>query len=190
MNELSLGGLGLLVEFLEKTYSELNENIKFSEAKNAVLITLNTAVIGASSALVFNSDIAIIWRVLIVFFAIGLMVPLSISLYSFIAKMHHKNDNAEDKKFMYFSSIYKTYYKQDEQNKNNKQNKSYYDALKENCKDDFVEKQLSKQIVDLSAVAYKKFKAFNIAVIIEICIFMICSIFAFIIAICKLIGVL
>ena len=169
-------------DFLEKTYTELNDNIKFSEAKNAALITLNTALIGASSALVFNSDIAIIWRVLIVFLAVSLMIPLGISLYSFIAKMHHKDDPDDNKKFMYFSSIYKMYY--------NKKDKSYYGDLKEDFKEEFAEEQLSKQIVDLSAVAYKKFKTFNIAVIIEIGIFVLCSVFAFVIAICKLNGVL
>lgn len=168
-------------DFLEKAYTELNDNIKFSEAKNAAIITLNTALVGASCAIVFNSDIAIIWRTFIVFLAIGLMIPLGISLYSFIAKMHHQNDT-DNIKFMYFSSIYKTYY--------NKEDKSYYQDLKDKFKDDFAEKQLSKQIVDLSAVAYKKFMAFNIAVIIEICIFVFCSIFALIIAICKLKGIL
>lgn len=168
--------------FLEKAYTELNDNIKFSEAKNAALITLNTALVGASCAIVFNSDISILWRIFIIFLAISLMIPLGISLYSFVAKMHHKTDTDDNVKFMYFSSIYKMYY--------NKEDKSYYQDLKDEFDDDFAEKQLSKQIVDLSAVAYKKFKAFNIAVIIEISIFMICSVFAFIMAICKLNGVL
>lgn len=169
-------------DFLEKTYAELSDNIKFSEAKNAAMVTLNTALIAASVTMVFNSEIAIIWQILIAFFAICLIIPLSISLYSFIAKMDHDNDS---EKFMYFSRIYKEYYKKNTPD-------LYYDNLTQIFDNDscFAEKQLAKQIVDFSGVAYKKFQAFNIAVKIEIGIFVTSSFFALIVAICKLKGVL
>ncbi len=37
-----------LDDFLEKVYSEVNDNVKFSEAKNAALITLISDVFNAT----------------------------------------------------------------------------------------------------------------------------------------------
>ncbi len=43
-------------DFLEKAYSEVNDNIKFSEAKNAALIALNSALIAWGGSIIFDSD--------------------------------------------------------------------------------------------------------------------------------------
>lgn len=167
-------------EFLEKTYSEINENIKFSEAKNAALITLNSALIAVAASKVFDYNISLVWRVLIIVLVICLIIPLIIAIYSFKAKMNHKNNDKN--KFMYFSYIYNHYYK-DSKN-------DYYQDIGNEFKDEFVEKQLSKQIVDLSSVAYRKFKLFNIAITIEIFIFIIGTFLSLVLAICKIVGVL
>lgn len=72
-------------KFLEKAYIELDNNIKFSEAKNAALVTLNSALISACSSKVFDADIAFLWRVLIALVTLSLIIPLSLSIASFIA---------------------------------------------------------------------------------------------------------
>ena len=167
-------------DFLNKTYAEINDNIRFSEAKNAALITLNSALIAAAASKAFDYNIALNWRILIILLVICLMIPLIIALYSFKAKMYH--EKKEQDKFMYFSYIYKHYYKISTAN--------YIDDINNNFKDEFPEEQLSKQIVDLSSVAYRKFKLFNIAIIIEISIFSIGLITALVLAICKIAGVI
>ena len=67
-----LGSVFMLKDFLEKVYNEINDNIKFSEAKNAALLTLNSALISASAGKVFDQNIAFYWRVLIALLLISL----------------------------------------------------------------------------------------------------------------------
>lgn len=166
-------------EFLEKVYTEINDNIKFSEAKNAALVTLNSALISAASTKAFDYKIAIQWRILIVFLIISLLIPLILALVSFKAKMHHncfiKND--DEQKFMFFSYIKKNFYKSEN---------SYIAEINKNFKDEFTENQLAKQIVDLSYVANKKFLLFNIALFIEILIFVLGAILTLSVIYCKL----
>lgn len=135
-----------LKEFLEKTYEEINENIKFSEAKNAALITLNSALISASATKVFDKDITFCWRALIAFITLSLLLPLLISIFSFrantgfekglVAKIYsfisEKNITpSEPKKLMYFSYI-NSHYKDDKTD--NKENKTaaekYFEDIK------------------------------------------------------------
>lgn len=168
-------------EFLIKTYEEINDNIKFSEAKNAALITLNSALIAASASKAFDGGIALNWRIMIILLMVCLLIPLIIALFSFKATVKHKTSDKD--RFMYFSYIYKKYYKSNP-------NEDYYNHLKNVFDNSFAEEQLCGQIVDLSSVAERKFKLFNVAVIIEIIIFSLGFIIALALVLCKTTGVI
>ncbi len=173
-------------EFLTKTYSELNDNIKFSEAKNAALVTLNSALISACSSKVFDADIAFLWRVLIALVTLSLIIPLSLSISSFIAatgsdkgitnriincyKKHHMIDE-EKNKYMFYSYISCNYSKNAIEYLQ-KINENVFNKTN-NMDEKSKEYQLASQIMDLSDVAYRKFALFNIAVILECTIFSI-----------------
>ena len=186
----------MLKELLEKTYSELNNNIKFSEAKNAALITLNSALITAGASKVFDSEILINWRIGIAIGTLLLIIPMLLSLFSFRATtnsekcivkkiydfLDSKNEiEKEPKKCMYYAYIAKHY----------KDNPAFYleDVYhKENTEDySFLENQMARQIVDLSGVAYHKFILFNIAVKIECVVFSLGGLVALASVICKFI---
>ena len=183
-------------KFLEKAYSELNENIKFSEAKNAALITLNSALIAACSSKVFDSNILVYWRVAIVVFTVLLIIPLVVSLFSFRATTDSekcvvkriydfldKKNIIKDtpKKYVYFAFISK-YYK-------NNPDGYLMDVFSKDDIEEFnvFEQQMARQIVDLSGVAFRKFILFNIAIKIECTIFLLGGLSALIISIIKLI---
>lgn len=172
-------------DFLTKTYTEINDNIKFSEAKNAALVTLNSALISACSSKVFDADIAFLWRFLIALVTLSLIIPLSLSISSFIAatgsdkgitnwivnryKRKHTIEKSNNK-YMFYSYISGNYSEPLEYLKD-----IYTNVFNSNNNADktSVDYQLSSQIIDLSNVAYRKFALFNIAVIIE------CTIFSF-----------
>ncbi len=173
-----------MTEFLTRTYAELNDNIKFSEAKNAALVTLNSALISACSSKVFDTDIAFLWRVLIALVTLSLIIPLSLSITSFIAATDsdkgitnkivncykkHNEISKDNNKYMFYSYISVNYSKEPTEylkdvNINVFNNANNVDEDKENY-------QLASQITDLSDVAYRKFILFNIAVQIECAIF-------------------
>lgn len=181
----------IMKDFFTKTYAEINDNIKFSEAKNAALITLNSALISACSSKVFDADIAFLWRVLIALVTLSLIIPLSLSISSFIAstgsnkgitnimvncyKKRHNIAESENK-YMFYAYVSCNYSKE----AINYLQKIYTNVFKSN--DNVEEKsdayQLASQIVDLSDVAYRKFALFNIAVMIECTIFSVGGIIA------------
>lgn len=174
----------MLKNFLEKTYNEINDNIKFLEAKNATLITLNGVLISAASDKIFNQDILISWRILIALTLILLLIPLLISTYSFSTptknnacflqrcKLYKNNSN---NKFMYYSYIHKNYSNGNDiecitKYINDIKNAGIIDQKSCEIIENY-EKQLANQIIDLSNIAYRKSLLFNIAIKIE-CIFL------------------
>lgn len=177
-----------LDDFLEKVYSEVNDNVKFSEAKNAALITLNSALITWGGSIVFDSSICFAHRVLVSLFVLLLIIPLISSIMSFrattdaskgitkkfFAYLKSRNSiSVAPVKNMFYAYIHK-YYETAE---------SYLDAV---CSIDIKadEKpfllQISQQIVDLAGVAYRKSILFNIAIKIECLIFSLGGIFVLI----------
>lgn len=185
--------------FLTKTYTEINDNIKFSEAKNAALVTLNSALISACSSKVFDADIAFLWRVLIALVTLSLIIPLSLSISSFIAatgsdkgisnriveryKKHNKICKCKNK-YMFYSYISGHYSKKPIEYLQDINANVFYNANTVGVITE--EYQLASQIVDLSDVAYRKFALFNIAVLIECAIFSIGGIIALGIAIWRI----
>ena len=166
--------------FLGKVYSELAENIKFSEAKNAALITLNSTLIVLGGSMIFDSTILSCYRVLISLFLLALGVPLICAIFSFHAmtgsekklanKIYKFLDTqngipSEPMKYMYFAYIHKYF----------TDNPSEYLqailSLAEERKQSLLLHQMAIQIVDLSRIAYQKFALFNIAMKIEFAIF-------------------
>lgn len=182
-------------DFLEKAYTEVNDNIKFAETKNAALITLNSALIAAGIDKVFDTEISCVWRVLIAAVVFALLIPLIISLCSFIADKGKK----EGIKYSFFTGLKdKTPFKDSDDPK-----LMFYSYIACKCRDKetYLEKceirptdddyglkvQLASQIVDLSSVAFSKFSLFNIAVIIESFIFAIGGLASIAIAVLNLI---
>ncbi len=185
-----------LKDFFDKTYSEINDNIKFAEAKNAALITLNSALIAACADKIFDYDIRLCWRILVSFLVISLMLPLIISIFSFRAttgsesclvkkiykvlnKMNTIDRNRES--YMYYAYIAKFF---------DQSTDEYLKKLKEKIGTSGADEKgldlLAKQIVDLSNVAYRKFTLFNIAIKIECSSFVIGTIIAIILLVSKI----
>ena len=169
-----------MISFLEKAYAEINDNIKFSEAKNGALVTLNSAAIAIGSNIVFSGETALVYRWLFAPFVITLILPLLFSLFSLrattgsergLVKRAYELLSREKCKFkstctpklMFFGYVYA----------NIKTAENYLKKIDENCNftPNSMEYQLASQIVDLSEVAYRKFMLFNIAIKIEMFIF-------------------
>lgn len=164
---------------LEKIYAEVNDNIKFAEAKNAALITLNSAIMSFSASIIFNKDTVFSYRIALSAFAFALFIPLIISLFSFKAstgtescfgkKIYSAIDKRNkiditDSKPMYYAYIASKYQGQ------NRADHFHLDICGETCQKHH-HNILSKQIIDLSKVALRKFMLFNIAVKIECFVF-------------------
>jgi len=180
--------------FLDKTYAEINDNIKFSEAKNAALITLNSALIALGSGTVFDSKILCWYRILIAVAVLFLIAPLLCSIFSFrattgsegkIVKHFYGFLNAKNripstpKKYMYYAFIHKHF-------SNDPVKYLEETSPNENRTDEgSLSYQMARQIVDLAGVAYRKFILFNIAIKIEIAIFSGCGIVALIMLLIK-----
>lgn len=168
-----------LDDFLEKAYAEVSDNVKFSEAKNAALITLNSALIAWGGSVVFDSSISFKHRVLVSLFVLMLIIPLICSIISFSATTGspksipqkfnnylktHNDTPIDPPKNMFYAYIHK-YYASSE---------TYLDAVRiaeVTTEEKPFLLQISQQIIDLAEVAYKKFVLFNIAVKIECLIF-------------------
>lgn len=186
-------------KLLEKTYDELNDNIKFSEAKNAALITLNSALIAAGIGLVFESKVAFQWKTIVLLAILFLCIPLVISVYSFRAETgkiseeeresfnstdndtwleRHHIISSEPKKLMFYSYISKYY-------KNNPI--KYLEEVSDSGNTNIYHYQLASQIVDLANVAYRKFALFNLAIKIECTGIILGSIITLIIVLVKII---
>lgn len=69
-----------IIELLEKNLSDVNYWLTFAEAKNGVMVTLNSAFVG----LIISSDKFTINNPIMVFILIMIFIPLIISLVSFI----------------------------------------------------------------------------------------------------------
>ena len=182
-----------LDEFLEKVYEEVNDNIKFLEAKNAALITLNSALIALGGNIVFDSGIFFTYRIIIASFVLLLILPLICSIISFrsttnseagIIKKLFSLLESQNKilvtpaKYMYYAYIHKFYSTPE----------AYLNDLHTTDIDDNEKPfllQFSQQIIDLAGVAYRKSILFNIAVKIECIIFSLGSILALTILLVK-----
>lgn len=171
-----------LDDFLERAYNEVNDNIKFSEAKNVALITLNSALIAWGGSIVFDSSIYFIYKVMVALFVLLLLLPLICSIISFrattdsekgiIKKLYIYLDTknaipSKPKKYLYYAYIHKHYNNDPEKyindvcpSENNDSEKIYFE-------------QMARQIVDLASVAYRKCILFNIGIKMECIIFLL-----------------
>ncbi len=182
----------ILKDFLEKTYFEIDQNIKFSEAKNAAIITLNSALVAVCSDKLFDVQTAFCWKVIILIATILLLIPLILSVFSFRAttgsekgltqcfynilmKQNKVHDTPE--KLMFYSYISKKY---------SGDHISYLNAIEQKDNYSVLETQLAIQIIDLSNVAYRKFMLFNIAVKIESLIFASAAIIGVLVLLLKI----
>lgn len=175
-------------DFLDKTYIEISDNIKFLEAKNAALITLNSALIALGSDTIFDSTICFFYRALIAFFLVLLVIPLGCSIFSFRAMTGSEGKvirgiyklldsqnkiSLATKRYMYFAFVHKFF---------SSNPMEYWKSIlpnEEPIGQKVFSYQMANQIVDLSGVAYRKSILFNIAIKIEIIIFGTCSFGAF-----------
>lgn len=168
--------------FLERVYAEVSDNIKFSEMKNATLITLNSALIAWGGSIVCDSGIFYINRAMIALFVLLLFIPTICSTFSFRAKINPESKlikriyscldsknivSATPPKFMYYAYIHKYYI--------NNPDKYLRDISSDklNYENNMYSLQVVQQIIDLSSIAYRKFTLFNYSVKIE------CGLFSF-----------
>jgi len=187
-------------KLLEKTYSEIGSNIAFAEAKNGALITLNTAIIALSSGLVFTGGISLHYRWLFAIFAVLMILPLTISLFSFSAalgdewtiikrinKAVEKNRSINDSplnyppKYMSFEYIHF----------NLTTPEKYLEAIGSNIDSvlpNSLKYQLAIQIIALSRVAYRKFALFNLAIKLELIILIASILVSVVVLMLKLFG--
>lgn len=171
-----------LVNFLEKAYAEVSDNVKFSEAKNAALITLNSALISWGGSIVFESNIRFVYKIIIALFVFMLFIPLICSVVSFKATISSENwivkklyshlDNynsisEKPEKLLYYAYIHKYY--------NNNPQKYVNDVYMTEVSgiEETIVTQLATQIIDLASIAYKKFTLFNIGLKMECFIFLL-----------------
>lgn len=178
-------------EFLEKAYAEVNDNIKFAEAKNAALITLNSALIAVGIDKVFDTEISCAWRILIAVLIFALFIPLIIAVFSFIA------DKGKKEGFKYkLCNSWKSKINFDDSNPK----LMFYSYIASRCpnKEAYLQKcgitdnnlfvqQLANQIVDLSNVAFFKFSLFNVSVGVESIVFAIGGLASIALAVLNLI---
>lgn len=181
---------------LEKAYTEISENIKFLEAKNAALVTLDSALLAILGTLIFNQDVLFFYRWLIALFAIYLLGPLTLALVSFrtkdflgkvekkgvLQKRINKSGIAKTpSKLLYYAYIFKYYANAPAELLADISNQKGVEATQ-------VEHQLASQVVDLSAVAYRKAELFNIAITWQCIGFIVGGLVAFCIVLYKVIG--
>ena len=160
-------------ELLNLSYESVNSNLKFAETKNTFLVTFNSAIIGIIVAfLTGEKQISFIPKAFIVTFTLLILFATLISVFSFvplnkIGKILIANCDSQKPKFMFYL------YNASEFKVNDKERyKKFEKALKKNCNYDddlsFLEKELIFQIVDLSNIAFAKFKLFSYAVYVEL----------------------
>lgn len=183
---------------LEKAYKEINDNIKFAEAKNGALITLNSAIIALGSGFVFAQGVNLCYRWLFATFAVSLLFPLVLSILSFRAAIgterrivkwinekvkneSNKVENIGTPKLLYFAYIYS-------QTPTPREYLEAIGGIPSDIPDTSIEYQLASQVVDLSAVAFRKFVLFNVAIKVELLIFVVAMLVAVITLVARLLG--
>lgn len=156
------------VDFLKYVYESINSDVKFAETKSTFLTTFNLAIIGASISFLFGDNDVIRSsdaRVWFVCFVVVILISTFIALLSFLPLssvwkcFRPKYDGNANFLFYYYNFS------------------KYRNNFQVFCKDVIqelggnelsnVEKQLAKQILDLSRIAYTKHKVFTIALLIE-----------------------
>lgn len=161
--------------FLEKVIAEINSSIKFVEAKNAALITLNSALIAWGAGIVFDIENIRFHRIIVAFSVLALSIPMIVAIISFCPVIKGNNEKVKaqaqkklalssPKRLMYYAYIAANYANDVD---------SYLTELKDmdSSKNNTAETALGHQAVDLAIVAFRKSRFFNIAVLIESIIF-------------------
>lgn len=176
-------------DFLEMVYSELNNNVKFAEAKNTAIITLNSALIALSAAAIFDKDISKSYVAVMSIVLFFLLFPVICSLISFRATTYEIR-RPYDKLFELL----------DNKNKilQTPQRVTYYAYIKKFYKNDpgiylaavgeeptRLNMYMARQILDLASICYRKFSLFNVAVFLELIVFYFARILLMINAFCQ-----
>lgn len=151
---------------LKTIEQNVNIYLQFAEAKNAVLITFNGAL--ALFAFDYFSELNKGYeKTVIAGLVIVLIITIIINLISFIPYIHKHDiikrpgDPRDDDNLLYYKHIskydHRTYYKA-------LYNKFHTaDTGSSNIKIDNYESSLSRQIVELSKIAYNKYFLFNLS---------------------------
>ncbi len=160
--------------FLKFSYDCINSDLKFSETKNTFLVTFNTAIIGVIVALLTKElSLSCISKTFLIIFSLLMLIATLISIFSFIPinkvrNLLKTNCNKYDKPNFMFYLYNASKFQMNDKERYNK----FESQLIENCKFNdnfsFFEKELIYQIVDLSNVAFTKFKLFSYAIYIEL----------------------
>lgn len=167
--------MSMRCEFLKYSYEAINSDLKFAETKNTCLITFNAAILGIFVSLIANNNkqICLFQQSSLFIFLIFIFISTIISMFSFlplnpinkIMGASNKITNNSENKFMFYSYNCAKYKGIDKYNK-------FETDIKTNCNDNsdtnLLEKQLARQIIDLSYIANTKFKLFSLSLKLEI----------------------
>lgn len=169
-------------EFLKLSYDSVDSDLKFAETKNTFLVTFNSALIGIIVAfLTGEHTISYSSRVILIAFTLLILLSTLLAILSFvpqnkIRKYLVAKDDSKNPKFMFYR-----YNASNFPIDNDSRYEDFKKAIEENCESNekltFYENELIVQIVDLSNVAYTKFKLFIYAVYIEIIASLLFAIF-------------
>lgn len=164
-------------DFLKTTNESIDNDLKFAETKNTFLVTFNAAIVGVIIAfLTSNATISRCANVLLIIFSILLLTATITSVMSFfplsmVGRFLHPKFKGTPPKYMFY-----LYNKSVYSNKTGMDYMKFESDIKQYFQDntDFsaYEKQLSIQILDLSHIAYTKFRLFSIALYIEFIAFL------------------
>lgn len=156
-------------EFLKYICDSINSDLKFAETKNTFLTTFNLAMVGTVISFVFDSDKNFgsdAVRNCFIAFLIVILISTFLAIFSFLPlnsfwKILKPKIKGEENFFFYYSNFSK--------------HKNDYDTFAktvvqniDKCDLSDTERQLTKQILDLSRVAYTKYSVFSIALTIEL----------------------
>ena len=94
-------------EQLYKIFNNVNDWLKFAEAKNFGLLTLNAAIVFGLTQITFSNDsvIKIVAFCVFVPFSILSFIPCLISLFPIVTIIESKNKKGKTRKFMKFIKV-------------------------------------------------------------------------------------
>lgn len=129
-------------EQLYKIFNNVNDWLKFAEAKNFGLLTLNAAIVFGLTQITFNNDSVIKMVAFCVFvpFSILSFIPCLISLFPIVTKIESKNKKGEVRNSMKFINYLSNKIDKDK----SFENIHFYGYLKDLKEEKFEEKFLKK----------------------------------------------
>ena len=167
---------------LNLSYNSINSDLRFAETKNTFLVTFNSVIIGIIVAfLKEKQQIEYLSKFILIVFSLLVLIATLLSVFSFvplnkIRKFFKATCNSTTPNFMFYLYNASNFRVNDKERYN-----KFKKELINNCNPEeefsFFEEQLIFQIVDLSNIAFTKFKLFSLAIRVEFIAIIIFALF-------------